>query len=142
ADHRWTPEYKRTIRESRVVGTGHLCEALTRLREKPRTLLCASAVGIYGETGDAWVDEGSPVETDFLARVTVDWEAATRPASDAGIRTCLMRTGVVLTPRGGALGKMLLPFRLCLGGRLGSGRMYMPWISLEDMLGGMEFLLA
>ncbi len=135
ADRRWTAERKALIRDSRVTGTRNLVSALTRLAKPPRALLCASAVGIYGETGDAWVDESSLAAKDFLAITAGEWEGECKPAAEAGIRVANLRLGVVLTPRGGALAKMLTPFRFGLGGRLGNGRMFVPWVSIDDVLG-------
>lgn len=129
---RWTEERKRRIRASRVDASRLLAEALAGLARKPRVLVNASAVGFYGSRGDERLDEMSSPGHDFLAGVVRDWEAATRPAADAGIRVVLPRFGVVLTARGGALAKMLTPFRLGAGGTLGGGRQWMSWISLDD----------
>jgi uncharacterized protein (TIGR01777 family) len=130
---RWTAERKRRIRDSRVDGTRRLAEALARL-ERPKVLVNASGVGIYGDRGDERLDEMSSHGDDFLARVVRDWEAATEPARDAGVRVVLLRLGVVLSARGGALAKMLPPFRLGAGGTMGSGRQWMSWISLGDVV--------
>ncbi|HEX8694024.1 MAG TPA: TIGR01777 family oxidoreductase [Longimicrobium sp.] len=129
---RWTEERKRRIRASRVDATRLLAEALAGLAHKPRVLVNASAVGFYGSRGDERLDEMSAPGDDFLAGVVRDWEAATAPAAEAGVRVVLPRFGVVLTARGGALARMLTPFRLGAGGRLGSGRQWMSWISLDD----------
>lgn len=132
---RWTPEHRAEIERSRVQGTAALVEALLRLPEPPRTLVSASAVGIYGaHRGDEILTERSAPGADFLARVGQGWEAATGPAVAAGVRVVNLRFGVVLSDRGGALKKMLPPFRLGLGGPLGSGRQWMSWISREDVL--------
>ena len=132
---RWTPRRKAEIRQSRVDGTRHLCESLANLSPPPKVLVSASAVGFYGNRGDALVTEDSPAGTGFLAEVCQAWEAATEPASRAGIRVVNLRFGMILSPAGGALQKMLLPFRLGLGGRVGSGAQYVSWISLRDVPG-------
>lgn len=129
---RWTDEAKRRIRDSRVLGTRLLAETLAHLRTPPRVLVSASAVGIYGDRGDDRLDEASELGADFLARVGKEWEAAARPAADAGVRVVYLRFGIVLAREGGALGRMLTPFRLGLGGPLGSGRQWMSWIALDD----------
>ncbi|HET7231159.1 MAG TPA: TIGR01777 family oxidoreductase [Longimicrobium sp.] len=129
---RWTDERKRRIRASRVEGTRALAEAVAGLASKPNVLVNASAVGIYGDRGDERVDEMSAPGGGFLAGVVRDWEAATEPAARAGIRVVMPRLGVVLTARGGALAKMLTPFRLGAGGPMGSGTQWMSWISLDD----------
>ena len=129
---RWTAKRKRRIRESRVAGTTLLAQTLAKLSQPPRVLLSASAIGIYGDRGDEELDENSAAGTDFLADVSREWERATAPAASAGIRVVLLRTGLVLSPKGGALPKMLLPYRLGLGGRVASGRQWMSWISLRD----------
>ncbi len=138
---RWTPERRREIRESRVRSTRLIAESMARMATKPQVLLSASAVGLYGSRGDEVLDESSSVGDDFLGEVARDWEAATAPARDAGIRTVLLRTGIVLNPAGGALGKMLLPFKAGVGGRLGSGRQWMSWISREDWVGAVHWAL-
>lgn len=138
---RWTPERRRAIRESRVQGTRLIAEAVAKMSSKPRVLLSASAVGVYGDRGDELLDETSAFGDDFLAGVGREWEAAAAPARDAGIRTVLLRTGVVLNPAGGALGKMLLPFQAGVGGKLGSGKQWMSWISREDWVGAVHFAL-
>lgn len=130
---RWTAEKKARIRDSRVEGTKLLCRTLAECKQPPRVLISASAVGIYGDRGDELLDESSAPGNDFLAQVGQEWEAATQPAKDAGIRVVLLRIGMVLGPDGGALGQMLLPFRLGIGGRLGSGRHYMSWIAIQDL---------
>jgi uncharacterized protein len=142
AGGRWTAARKTRIRESRVRGTRLLSEALARMRAKPRVLVLSSAIGFYGHQGAAVLDEDSPPGTGFLAEVCREWEAAARPAEDAGIRIVRLRTGVVLTPAGGALAKMLVPFRLGAGGRLGDGRQFMSWISIDDMVSLILFAIG
>jgi uncharacterized protein len=139
---RWTPAKKQRIRESRVAGTRLLSEAIARLERRPRVLLAASAIGYYGDRGAEPLDEQSPRGSDFLADVARDWEAATSPAAAAGVRVVNLRFGIVLTPTGGMLGKMLPAFRLGLGGPIGSGRQYLSWIALDDLLGAIRHLLA
>lgn len=129
---RWTAARKQEIRESRVQGTRLLAESLARLAAKPAVLVCASGVGIYGSRGDEWLDETSSFGDDFLSEVGVAWEAAARPAAEAGIRVVHARTGIVLHRSGGALAKMLLPFSLGAGGKLGDGTQWMSWISRVD----------
>ncbi|MEV7174549.1 TIGR01777 family oxidoreductase [Streptomyces sp. NPDC093224] len=131
-DHRWTDAYKRTIRDSRVLGTAALAEALAGLDEPPAVLVSGSAVGYYGDTGDRVVDEDSPAGRGFLPSVCQEWEAAADPAREAGIRTAFARTGLVVAKDGGAWGRMFPLFRAGLGGRLGDGRQYWPFISLRD----------
>jgi len=135
---RWTAARKARIRNSRVQGTSLLSETLARMRRRPAVLISASAIGIYGDRGDEIVTENTlPVDAslDFLARLGREWEAAADPARAAGIRVVHPRFGLVLSPAGGALKKMLLPFRLGLGGRLGSGAQWMSWISIHDTVG-------
>jgi uncharacterized protein (TIGR01777 family) len=142
AGRRWTEAKKRAIRESRVEGTRLLCEALARLGRPPGVLISSSAVGFYGsDRGDEALDEKGAPGSDFLARVCIDWEAATAPAAEAGVRVVHLRTGVVLTAAGGVLAQMLPPFRLGLGGPVGSGRQVISWIALDDLLGAIHFLL-
>jgi len=129
---RWTAERKRRIRASRVDGTRALAEAVARLARKPKVLVNASAVGIYGNRGDERVDEMSAPGGGFLAGVVRDWEAATEPAARAGVRVVLPRLGVVLTAKGGALAKLLTPFRLGAGGPIGGGGQWMSWVALDD----------
>jgi len=132
---RWTAEKKSRIRESRVRGTKLLAESLARLGSgRPRVLVAASAIGFYGDRGDENLIESSLRGTGFLPEVCAAWEAAAAPARAAGIRTVNLRIGVVLSPAGGALGKMLLPFRLGAGGVIGDGRQWMSWITLDDLL--------
>ena len=139
---RWTASHKRDIRESRVQGTSLLAKAVVGMAVKPRVVLSGSAIGYYGDRGDELLDERSAAGTGFLADVGAAWEAAAEPIAQAGVRLVLLRTGIVLSPDGGALGKMLPPFRLGLGGPMGSGRQWMSWISLEDHLRAMEHALV
>ena len=142
ASHRWTPEFKREIAESRIGSTRALATALASLRQPPKMLLVASATGIYGNRGDELLDETSPLGTGFLADLCRQWEAAAQPAVDAGIRVLYLRFGVVLdSGPGSALARLLPLFRFCLGGKLGNGRQYMSWISLPDALAAILFLL-
>jgi len=141
AGARWTPEVKRRILDSRQVGTRRLCESLARLPQPPKVLVAASAIGIYGNRGAELVDERSPRGEGFLSDVCVAWEAATEPAREVGIRTVNLRTGVVLSAADGALKKMLPPFLVGVGGRLGDGRQFMSWISLDDLLGAVLHVL-
>jgi uncharacterized protein (TIGR01777 family) len=134
AEGRWDDEKKRRILESRVKGTRLVAEALAGLDEKPRALVSASAVGFYGDRGDEVLSEESASGTDFLSEVCREWEKATLAASQARLRVVHVRIGVVLSAEGGALPKMLTPFKLGLGGRVGSGRQYMSWITLEDLV--------
>ncbi|MET9617782.1 TIGR01777 family oxidoreductase [Kitasatospora indigofera] len=140
-DHRWTEAYKREIRESRVLGTETLAAALAAADTPPRVLVSASAVGYYGQTGDRVIDERSPAGDDFLAGVCVEWEAAARPAADAGIRVVHPRTGLVLATGGGAGARLFPLFKLGLGGRLGSGDQYWSFISLADEVAALRFLI-
>ena len=130
---RWTPARKAAIRDSRVNGTRLLCDALAGLARPPKTLLCASAVGYYGDRGDERLTEGSPPGTGFLAEVCREWEAASAPAARKGIRVVALRIGMVLSPKGGALPRMLPLFRAGLGGVIGSGRQYVSWVALDDL---------
>jgi uncharacterized protein (TIGR01777 family) len=141
ADGRWTAARKARLRGSRVGPTRLLAESLAGLKRKPKVLISASAVGYYGNRGDAWLTETDPPGDDFLGRLSVEWEGATRPARDAGIRVVSPRIGIVLSPAGGALGKMLLPFKAGLGGVVGPGTQYMSWIALDDLLGVIHHLL-
>jgi len=138
---RWTPEQRKAIRESRLTSTRLIAESMARMSPRPEVLISGSAVGIYGSRGDEVLDESSALGDDFPAEVGKEWEAATAPARDAGIRVVHIRTGIVLNPAGGALGKMLLPFQAGVGGRLGSGKQWMSWISREDWIGAVYFLL-
>lgn len=135
AGGRWSEARKELLRASRVGPTRLLAQTLAALQTKPKVLLSSSAVGYYGSRGEVWVTEGDGPGSGFLSRLCVDWEKATEPAASAGIRVVLPRTGVVLSPAGGALGKMLLPFKAGLGGVVGPGTQYMSWIALDDLLG-------
>ncbi len=137
---RWTPEKRARIRDSRVVGTTTLCEALARLSAPPKVLVSASAVGYYGHRGDEVLTEESPAGRGFLAEVCQAWEDATA-AVHSRMRVVQTRTGIVLSPTGGALGQMLTPFRLGLGGVIGSGEQYMSWVTLDDVLGAIHHAL-
>jgi uncharacterized protein len=136
-NQRLTDEAKRRVRESRVTATHNLVQAIGGLPEegRPRLLWSQSAVGYYGDRGDAIVDESTEPGSDFLARLCVDWEAAAEPAADLGLRLVVFRTGLPLTPRGGLLKQLLRPFKLGLGGPLAGGSQYMAWIHLDDWVG-------
>lgn len=138
---RWSREKKERIRDSRVGGTALLARALAAMEEPPRVLVSASAVGFYGDRGAEELDERSRPGDDFLAGVAREWEAAADPARAAGIRVVHPRFGVVLSPKGGALGKLLPPFKLGLGGTLGSGRQWVSWIGLRDTVRALIWLL-
>ncbi|MGC1830980.1 MAG: TIGR01777 family oxidoreductase [Candidatus Acidiferrales bacterium] len=142
AGGRWTPERKAILRASRVDATRALVNALARLRRKPRVLVSASAVGYYGDRSDEILTESSGAGAGFLAELARDWEAEAMRAEASGIRTVLARFGVVLSAEGGALPRMLTPFRMGAGGRLGSGKQWMPWIALEDAIGAIRFVIA
>ncbi|MBW3657573.1 MAG: TIGR01777 family oxidoreductase [Actinobacteria bacterium] len=140
-EHRWDDETKRRIRASRVDGTRLLSEALAGLSDPPSVLVSGSAVGYYGSRGDEILTEAAGPGDDFLAEVVVAWEAAADPARDAGIRVAHPRTGVVIAERGPLIDKVRLPFSLGIGGRIGDGRQWVPWISLEDEVRALRFLL-
>jgi uncharacterized protein (TIGR01777 family) len=142
AGQRWSTAYKQEIRESRVKGTRLIAETLAKLDRQPRVFACSSAIGYYGDRGDAILDESSAPGEGFLPDVCVAWENSTKAARDAGIRTVLMRTGVVLSTAGGALKSMLLPFKLGLGGVVGGGKQYFSWIELDDIVSAMQFILS
>ena len=139
---RWTPAVKARIRDSRVEGTRLLAGALASLPDAPDVLVNASAMGYYGDRGGEWLPETSAAGSDFLDGVVGEWEAATAPPDAAGIRVALTRFGLVLSPHGGVLARMLPPFRLGAGGRLGSGKQWMSWISIDDLLDVLLFVLA
>jgi uncharacterized protein (TIGR01777 family) len=139
---RWTETKKKAIRDSRVLGTRHLTAALAQTEVKPRVLVCASAVGFYGNRGEELLREESATGQGFLSEVCRDWEEASRIAAEAGIRTVHMRIGLVLSAKGGALGNMLTPFKLGLGGRIGSGRQWWSWIHVEDIVGGIHHAIG
>ena len=142
ADKRWTDSRRREVLDSRVDATTAVAQALAAAEPRPRFLVSASAVGWYGDTGDRPVDETDPAGDGFLAEVCRRWEAATAPASDSGVRVTFPRTGLVLSRRGGLMGRLLPLFKLGLGGRLGSGDQYWPWISLADEIAALRFLMA
>ncbi|HJT67706.1 MAG TPA: TIGR01777 family oxidoreductase [Pyrinomonadaceae bacterium] len=141
ASARWSDEKKRTIRDSRVKGTTLLSKTLGQLTRPPSVFLSASAIGYYGSRGDEVLTETSKPGDDFLASVCVEWEQATRAASEKGIRTVNARFGIILDAHGGALAQMLTPFRMGIGGRVGDGRQWMSWIALGDVVAGLKFLL-
>ena len=142
AGGRWTAARKARIRDSRVDGTHRLCAALAGLDAPPRVLVAASAIGYYGDREDELLDEAAPPGSGFLPEVSRAWEAASAPAREAGIRVVHLRIGIVLSPAGGALGQMLLPFKLGAGGVLGSGGQYMSWIAIDDVVGIARHALA
>jgi uncharacterized protein (TIGR01777 family) len=141
-DKKWTPQRKRLILDSRTQGTRVLAETLANLDRPPVVLVSGSAVGYYGDRGDEVLTEQAPPGDDFPAQVCLAWEGATAAAAEAGIRVVTIRTGIVLAAHGGALQRMLLPFKLGLGGRIGSGKQYMSWISLDDEVGAIRHLLT
>ena len=141
ADSRWSQKKKDRILNSRVHGTRLLSEAITGLKHKPGLLISGSAIGYYGDTGDNTVDEDNDRGTGFLSDVASQWESATQAAEDAGIRTIHIRTGIVLSPEGGVLQKMLLPFNMGLGGVVGNGKQYMSWISIDDVIHIIDHML-
>ena len=138
---RWTAAKKARIRDSRVLGTQTLAEAVARMEVKPRVMIAASAIGFYGDRGEEVLTEDSTSGTGFLAEVSREWEAASEPAERAGVRVAHIRTGIVLSQHGGALKQMLLPFRFGLGGRLGDGKQWMSWIHIDDHVGAVRFVL-
>jgi uncharacterized protein (TIGR01777 family) len=142
AEGRWTDAKKKQIRESRVKGTRLLGDALANLSNPPKTFVCASAIGYYGDRGDELLTEASAPGNDFLSSVCVEWEKATALASEKGIRVVNCRFGIILDAKGGALKKMLPPFRMGVGGKIGSGKQWMSWIALDDVIGGIKFALA
>ena len=141
-DKRWTSSYKREILESRTITTSLIANTIANMSRKPSVFLCGSAIGIYGPRGDEQLTEVSTNGTSFLADVCEQWEAAAKPASDAGVRTVLLRTGIVLTTKGGALKKQLPLFQLGLGGKFGNGKQWQSWISIDDEVGAIEHLLT
>ncbi len=141
ASGRWNEQKKARIRDSRVQGSSLLSSTLAKLKSPPKTLVSASAIGFYGDRGDAVCNEDSAAGTGFLADVCRAWEAACQPAVNAGIRVVNSRFGIVLSPRDGALAKMLLPFKLGLGGVVGSGTQYWSWISLDDVVSSIIYCL-
>jgi uncharacterized protein (TIGR01777 family) len=142
AGGRWSEAKKERIRKSRVLGTRRLSEAIASVERKPRVLVCASAVGFYGDAGERILDEASPPGEGFLPEVCRAWEAAADPARAAKIRVVHLRFGMILSGAGGALRTMLLPFELGLGGRVGSGAQWMPWVALDDAIESVRFAIA
>ena len=138
---RWTDEKKKAIRDSRVLGTRNVVDAISKLKNKPKVFVASSAIGFYGERGEEEVTESSAAGDNFLAGVCKEWEAESRRAEDAGIRTVLLRTGIVLSKDGGALATMLTPFKLGVGGVVGSGKQWMSWISLEDEIAVINYVI-
>lgn len=141
AGHRWTHAWKRELRESRVAATRSLIASLRQFRQPPRIVIAASAIGFYGDRGDEKLIEASSAGSDFLARLTADWEAESSRASEFGARVVLLRFGIILARRGGALPRIALPFRFGFGGKIASGRQWMSWIALEDIVGIVRFAL-
>ena len=141
ADKKWTGDHKRKVLDSRVLGTTLLAKTLASLNTPPTAFLSGSAIGYYGNRGDERLDEASPRGAGFLADVVHAWEGATAEAEAVGIRTAHLRTGIVLSTTGGALKQQLLPFKLGLGGRLGTGRQYLPWITLADEVSAIQFIV-
>lgn len=141
AEGRWSADKKRAIRESRVNGTVLLSEALSQLRQPPEVLVSATAIGYYGNRGDELLNENSAPGSDFLAQVCQEWEKATKPAAEKGIRTVRARFGIILDENGGALAKMLTPFRMGIGGRVGDGKQWMSWIALDDVVGAIRLAI-
>ena len=143
SDKRWTPAYKKLLLTSRTEPTGTIARTLAALPEadRPGTWLSASAVGYYGERGDQSLPEGAAAGTGFLAKLVVDWEAATEPAVAAGVRVAVLRTGLVLAASGGLMKRLVPLFKIGIGGKLGSGKQYQAWISLEDEIGAIRYVL-
>src|SRR6185312_13383731 len=141
AEGRWSDDKKKRIRDSRVNGTAMLSRALVKLNRPPQVFVCASAIGYYGSRGDEVLTEASSPGDDFLSSVCVEWEQATEPASNKGIRTVKARFGIILSTDGGALAKMLPPFRMGVGGRVGDGKQWMSWIALDDVVSGLRFVI-
>jgi len=141
ASDRWTEAKKRAIRDSRVIGTRLVSEAIARMKKPPQVLICASAIGYYGDRGDELLKEGSAAGSGFLPDVCKAWEAATVPAVQKGVRVVNLRFGIILSAQGGAFAKMLTPFKMGVGGNLGSGTQYMSWIALDDVVGVIAYAL-
>ncbi|MFD8966390.1 TIGR01777 family oxidoreductase [Streptomyces sp. NPDC059568] len=141
ADRRWTEAYRKEIRDSRVLGTAAVAEAVATLDERPRVLVCGSAIGFYGDTGDRAVDEDAPPGDGFLPSLCVEWEEAARAAEEAGVRTVFARTGLVVSRAGGAWGRLFPIFRAGLGGRLGGGNQYWSFIALHDEVAALRHLI-
>jgi uncharacterized protein (TIGR01777 family) len=138
---RWTEAKKNCIRETRVQGTRHLAEALAAAPQRPQLLISASAIGYYGDRGEELLREDSAAGEGFLPEVCREWERATEPATKAGIRAAQMRFGVVLSSSGGALQKMLLPFRMGVGGNMGNGRQWLSWVDIDDLVGAVQHII-
>jgi uncharacterized protein len=141
AEGRWTVAKKKRIRDSRVRSTSLLSRTLAKLQQRPKVMICASGTGIYGNRGDEILTEDSSAGTGFIADICREWEAAAAPATAAGIRVIHMRLGIILARGGGALAKMLTPFRLGLGGAIGNGRQFMGWIEIEDVIAAVMHLI-
>lgn len=141
-DKRWTSAYRKEILNSRTITTALLAKTIASLSRKPSVFLSGSAIGIYGARNDEQLTEVSTYGTGFLAEVCEQWEAAAKPAVDAGVRTVYLRTGIVLSPKGGALKKLLPLFKLGVGGKFGNGKQWQSWISMDDEIGAIEFLLT
>ena len=141
AGKRWNPKVKEELRRSRVEGTKLLCETISQLQTLPKTLICASAIGFYGNRGSEMLNETSPQGEGFLSDVCHDWELACEPARAKGIRVVNLRIGVILSAKGGALSKMLLPFKLGGGGVVGTGNQYWSWIAIDDLIGIIDFCM-
>ncbi len=141
AEGRWTAAKKKRIRDSRICSTSLLSRTLAKLQQRPKVMICASGTGIYGNRGDEILTEDSSAGTGFIADVCREWEAAAAPAAAVGIRVIHMRLGIALARGGGALTKMLTPFRLGLGGAIGNGRQFMGWIAIEDVVGAVMHLI-
>jgi uncharacterized protein (TIGR01777 family) len=139
---RWNAQVKQEIRQSRVAGTHNLVAALAKMRRQPKVLICSSAVGYYGSRGDEVLAESAAPGSDYLAEVCVEWEKEARAAEALGMRVVRVRTGIVLDARGGALPRMLPPFKMGVGGKLGSGKHWMSWIHLDDLAALFQFALA
>jgi uncharacterized protein (TIGR01777 family) len=142
AGARWTFQQKARIRDSRIKGTRVLADALAGLSSPPGVVVSASAIGYYGDRGEELLTEESPPGEGYLSEVCREWEAATQPASRKGIRVVILRIGIVLTPAGGALARMLLPFKAGVGGIVGTGRQYMSWITLDDTIGAIHHAIT
>ena len=140
-DHRWTAGHKAKIRDSRVGTTRLLAETIAELERPPRVLVSTSAIGIYGNRANEWLDESSTPGKDFLARTAQEWEAAADPARNAGVRVVHPRFGIVLSPEGGALAKLLGPFKLGAGGKIGTGEQWLSWIARDDTTAALRFLI-
>lgn len=142
ADGRWSDSRKRLLRDSRIAATHNLIDSLKKLSRPPHVFVAASAIGFYGNRGEEELTESSPAGTDFLANLSREWEAASMRAAEFGARTVLLRIGIVLAKSGGALPRMALPFRLGAGGRLGSGRQWMSWLALEELVAMFQYALT